>query len=179
MNTLKRIWVVALFIGLSACSESEDAFFSANDEIIFQVEYINYAWGKQHYGFLITPDGTKHTYNNPEGWFFSDDKKIGAEDFLSNLTACTAGGTVDLGKLNQMKALVLKVDENQLTTPQNTMKDAGSESYSIYVKDEQNGTYRQVILSTKGDWSQKNKDKHALEIVSWLVQLNNGGIFKD
>jgi len=179
MKTLKRLLFVTLLFGVFACTESNEEFFSATDEIVFQFEYINYAWGKQHRGFLITSDGTKYSYNNPENWVFQENNQIKAEDFLNNLSACTNDGKVDVSELNRMKALVLKVDENQLTEPKNTMYDAGSESYSFYIKDAIKGTYRQITLLNRGDWSQENKDNDAQEIANWLVGLNNGGVFKD
>ncbi len=179
MKTLKKLIFATFLFGIFACQESDEAFFSATDEIVFQFEYINYAWGKQHRGFVITSDGTKYSYNNPETWVFPENDNVKAEDFLNNLSSCTNDGKVDISKLNRMKALVLKVDENQLTKPKNTMFDAGSESYSFYVKDAVNGTYRRIILLNRGDWSQENEDKDAQEIANWLIELNDGGIFKD
>ncbi|MDX9880512.1 MAG: hypothetical protein RBS73_00505 [Prolixibacteraceae bacterium] len=179
MNTLK-LFLLAIFVcNLPSCIEDDKEYFSAGEEIVFQFEYLNYAWGKQHHGFLIAPDGTKYSYNNPENWVFRENNQIKAEDFINNLAVCVNEGKVDTDELNRMKALVLKVDETQLTEPENTMYDAGSESYSFYVKDVTKGTYRQVILLNRGDWSQENKDKDAKEIAGWLMQLNNGGIFKD
>lgn len=179
MKKLRLLFVLALLIGAFSCRETEDVFFSVNDEIAFQFEYTNYAWGKQHYGFIITSDGTKYSFNNPENWISPENSIIKAEDLLTNLATCTNEGKVDLTELNRMKNLVLKVDETQLTKSQNTMYDAGSENYSFYVKDSAKGTFRQVTLLNRGDYFQKNADEDAQEIAEWLIQLNNGGIFKN
>ena len=179
MKNLKLLFVFTLFISAFSCRETDDVFFPATDEIVFQSEYINYAWGKQHYGFIITSDGTKYSYDNPDNWIFPEDSQIKAEDFAANLVSCTNEGKVDLTKFNRMKTLVLKVDETKLSKGQNVMADAGSENYSFHVKDANKGTYRHITLVTRGDWFQENTDDDAKEIANWLIQLNNGGIFKD
>lgn len=179
MKKLRLLFVFTLFFSAFSCQKTDDVFFAATDEIVFQFEYINYAWGKQHYGFFITSDGTKYSYNNPENWIFQEDSQIKADDFLINLASCTNEGKIDLTELNRMKTLVLKVDETQLSKSRNTMYDAGNENYSFYVKDSAKGTFRQITLLNRGDFFQKNSDEDAVEIADWLLQLNNGGIFKD
>ena len=179
MKNINRLLALTLLLSVFACQKSEEEFFSANDEIVFQYENINYAWGKQHRGFIITTDGTKYSYDNPENWIFPEESQLKAEDFINNLSVCTNDGTVDKAKLNRMKTLVLKVDENQLSKSQNKMYDAGSENYSFYVKDSAKDIYRQILLLNRGDWYQENKDNDAQEIANWLIELNNGGIFKD
>ena len=39
---------------------------------MFQLEYVNYAWGYQHNGFIIDNEGNVLTYSNPENWNFPD-----------------------------------------------------------------------------------------------------------
>lgn len=179
MKKFKRLLICTLLLSAFACSKNDEIFFSANDEIVFQFEYLNYAWGKQHRGFYITANGTKYSYDNLESWIFPEESLIKAVDFGTNLSVCTNDGTVDLSKLNRMKTLVLSVDEKQLTKAKNEMYDAGSESYSFYVKDAAKGVYRQITLLNRGDWYQENSDKDAQEIANWLIELNNGGIFKE
>ena len=179
MKILKNFVILVILLGAFACKEDQEYFFTQSDEIVFQFEYTNYAWGAQHYGFFITPDGSKYTYNNPEGWIFDEEGEIKNEDFLTDLALCTEEGTVDTDELNRMKALVLKVDESQLSKSENTMYDAGSENYSFYIRDEIKGTYRRITLLNRGDYFQKNSDDDAEEIANWLIELNNGGIFSD
>ena len=61
--------------------------------ILFEFEYINYAWSYQHNGFIIDNEGNVLTYNNPENWNFPDsDLRISEKQVAENIRKCTHSG---------------------------------------------------------------------------------------
>ena len=86
---VNKILIVSLaLIILAGCKKN----FTLSDEqeIFFQYEYRNYAWGHQHSGYFIDNKGNVLTYDNPEGWNFPDsDMMIYGNKLLENLDKCT------------------------------------------------------------------------------------------
>ncbi len=177
---MKYIAVVVLSLLTIACEKDYEGLdLQDKDQIVFQAEYVNYAWGKVNKGFFITADGSKYEYDNPEKWVFPENDLILADDFIANIQQCEKVVSVDLTKLNQMKSLVLKVDEHKLGERKAVMADAGSEQYCFYIKDPAKNQLRRIVLLSRGDFFQENTDKEAQEIASWLMELNQGGVFSD
>ncbi|MDD2799252.1 MAG: hypothetical protein PHV20_11730 [Bacteroidales bacterium] len=59
MKTLLSI--LCAFLILNGCAKMDSISFS-NQKIVFQQEYINYAWGYSHNGFFIDSTGAIYTY---------------------------------------------------------------------------------------------------------------------
>ena len=62
--------MIAGVLLLPACSNEE---FPVPDdqEIFFEVNYVNYAWGFQNDGFLIDKMGRVRTFDKPKEWKFA------------------------------------------------------------------------------------------------------------
>ena len=72
MKTLsvKNIFILFTVIFITGCKKN--IVINEKQAILFQVEYINYAWGYQHNGFIIDNEGNVLTYKNPQNWNFPD-----------------------------------------------------------------------------------------------------------
>ena len=57
---------------LFATGCKKNIVINENQAVLFQVEYVNYALGYQHNGFIIDNKGNVLTYSNPENWNFPD-----------------------------------------------------------------------------------------------------------
>ena len=66
---------------------------SENQQILFQYEYVNYAWGYQHNGFIIDNEGKILTYNNPENWNFREkESNLTEAQVAENISKCKDSG---------------------------------------------------------------------------------------
>lgn len=180
MKAFKLIIATFYLVSVLSCETDEDYSVFMNQEVVFQFEYINHAWGKQHRGFFVLNDGSIYKYDNPEGWVFPSQKNnISTDDFNNNLSKATEKvGTVNANKMLEMKALINKFDKENLTEMESVMADAGAESYSFYLKSGSQD-YQNYLLLMRGDNFQKNSDKDAEQLADWLIQLNDGGIFNE
>ena len=157
---------------LGSCDQREVPV-PAEQEILFEVYYINYAWGKQHNGFLIDKNGNIKTYKNPEDWNFpSADKEISADQIAKNLTKTTLASTkISQEELNDYASRIYTIDQTKLSKPENVGADMGESIFATYNYDAEKQTYKQVLISKSGDWKTENKDKSAQEIKNWLSDI--------
>lgn len=175
-----KIWTILLMATfIIACEKEDEMRLQDFDQVVFQAEFVNFAWGRVQKGFFITSDGTMYTYDKPEKWIFPDNGFIKQQDMKNNLGKCTKSGTVNLETLNRMKALILNVDENKLSEIKAVMADAGSEKYSFFIQNPSNNELHENILLRRGDFYQENSDEDAKIITDWLIELNQGGVFSD
>ncbi len=175
---MKTLWfmvsVFVLFL-FHGCDEPET---DQNTEIIFQFEYINYAWSFQHRGFLIDKEGKILSFEKPAGWIFPENNSITTKDLINNLNkALKISGQVELKKLEEMTEIALGISNESLTKPENRMADAGTEGYYFFRLNSETRKYERTTLLQRGDWSQENKGKDADTVIKWLLEINKGGMY--
>jgi hypothetical protein len=93
MKTLfsKTFFILIAVLLISGCKKN--IVINDKQAILFQVDYINYAWGYQHTGFIIDNEGNILTYNNPQNWIFPDkDLSLSESQVRSNLESCVKTG---------------------------------------------------------------------------------------
>ena len=91
LSTSKILITATLLLFIISCKKHSNSI--DNKEILFQYEYINYAWGYQHYGYIIDNQGNVLTYNNPENWNFTGkDQTLTEEQVIQNISLCTHSG---------------------------------------------------------------------------------------
>ena len=82
--------LIALLI-ITGCKKN--VAINEKQRILFQVDYVNYAWGYQHTGFIIDNEGNVRTYKNPQNWIFPDkDFNIIESQVLENFKSCLNAG---------------------------------------------------------------------------------------
>jgi len=71
---IKKVSSVICVVLLMSCEKQEvnDTFPNARQLVLFQVEYINYAWGFSHSGFLIDSSGVVSLFKYPGDWHHPD-----------------------------------------------------------------------------------------------------------
>jgi hypothetical protein len=172
-----------LLLLLAAVSETgckKHAVLGDNQHILFQVEYINYAWGYQHSGILIDNEGKVWTYNNPENWNFADDQMNIAENLLEqNLSACKATGIViSKEDLDKFSAFIPNIASSKVTALKNIAADAGSTSYICYRHSQSTSSYKGAIIKMEGDFSCENLNFFSKKTVIWLKDVRSQLIAK-
>ena len=138
---------------------------------IFEIQYINYAWGYQHSGSIIDATGVVREFNLPAEWNFPDSEGyISEADMEENLAqlgekSCAVSKTEMLKNSDKL----IHAQEGKLTTPEHQMCDFGSLSYVGYIYEPGHNRYRYVLIRQTGDFYVENKSREASDIYDWLT----------
>jgi hypothetical protein len=141
-----------------------------NQPVLFQYEYINYAWGYRHHGFLIDENGKVNGFQQPEKWIFPDSSGMMSKlDLEYDLAQCdTVCLSVDKDSLMSFFSKIGNVRTGKIIDNGLVMADAGTGTLSAWYWSEKAGKYENVLLITNGDVSKVNSHPSVKEIVEWL-----------
>jgi hypothetical protein len=173
---MKFRFINILFIVLTAFSGTgckKNAGLNNNQHILFQIEYINYAWGYQHSGIIIDNEGKVWSYNNPENWNFADDQmSISEEQIEQNLSVSSATGIV-ISKvdLEKYSSYIPNIASSKVTALKNVAADAGSTSYICYSYSQTASSYKGTIIKMEGDFSCENLNFFSKKTALWLKEV--------
>ncbi len=165
--------VLLLILLTAGCKKS--LIRDEGQAMLFQYDYVNNAWGSQHYGFIIDKDGNVLTYNNPEEWNFADnDLIITGEQVSENLNMCSYSGTnVPEEELRKYEKYIKYLALSKISALRNTGADAGTASFICYEYSENPGTYKGTIIKMEGDFSCENLNFYSKKIASWMKDIHN------
>lgn len=141
--------------------------------ILFQYEYINYAWGYQHSGYYIDGEGNVLKYEKPEGWNFADsDNKLSSDRLFENLNKCTISEkTIPSSELSKYSRHIENIASSKVTAPKNVGADFGSIRYYCYRYDETTDTYRGYLIRMEGDYTCENLNFYSKKVASWMEDI--------
>ena len=165
IRTLTILFLIFLF---GACEKIIDY----NQTALFEVQYINHAWGYQHSGIIIDATGEVREFDLPSVWNFPDSEGyISEADMEENLAQLgEISCMVSKPDLSYYSNKLLHAQEGKLTTPEHQMCDFGSLAYSGYIYEPGNNRYRYVLLRQTGDFFVENKSREASDIYDWLTR---------
>ena len=163
------ILIITLF---SACNQ-ETIETSTNQEILFEVNHVNFAWGKQFRGLLIDKNGQIMTYDNPVKWNLIDGKDgLTLNQIKENISNTVISKTkVSAADLQNYASKMNAMASQDFTKPVSGGADRGITSFYAYRYDADKQIYTPVLLSQIGDLETYNTDKSAVEISSWLKEI--------
>jgi hypothetical protein len=174
-NQALRLTLISfLFIAiLSGCSKNNPP--AEKPAILFQLEYINHAWGYQHAGYIIDGDGNILRYKNPEAWNFpSVDSCLTPEEVSDNMARCTSTGKrVPPEELFKYSRLIKNLSLSEVSAVKNVMSDAGSTEYLCFRYSEKLGKYRRYIIKKEGNSTCENLNFFSKRVSSWMKNLND------
>lgn len=172
-----RSFVCLLVLLVHSCND-RTAPPQAQQQILYEVESVNFAYGYQHRGYYIDLRGAVHSYN------FKGTGEVWRD---------SAGGTFSeqtlMKKFSHHDSLLVMADRDSLLwsyglvkealngTTTDTIKagaDRGSVFYNVYVYDPGVGMYQRVTLREEGDWSFHNQSPGAMQLVDWLKSTVRG-----
>jgi hypothetical protein len=165
--------IVALLLLFSGCRKG---FFAGNQEIWFQVDYVNYAWGYQHDGFLIDMSGNVLIYDNPVSWNFPDENmNITQQEIKENLRLCSPSGLkIPETELARYSSYIPNIAVSKVTSPRQTAADAGSVSFLCYLVNGSEDSYKGTLIRQEGDWTRENLNFYSKRVVAWLKEIQAG-----
>ncbi len=148
---------------------------SDKQAILFQFDYVNYAWGYQHNGFIIDNEGNVLTYNNPVDWNFPDnDFYISEDDIAENLSKCLlTGKKITETELKKYTNHINNIAASKVTALKNSGADAGSLEYICYQFSEGSGIYKGSLIKMEGDFTCENLNFYSKKVATWLRDIHN------
>jgi hypothetical protein len=147
---------------------------SQNQKILFQTEYINYAWGYQHQGFIIDNNGNVLTYNLPVKWNFPhNDSILTAEQVDENLSACVPSGIrIPPSELQKYINYIDNISLSKVSRPVSVGADMGSMAYYCFRFSESTNSYKASIIKMEGDIEYENFNFYSKRVITWLKGIN-------
>jgi hypothetical protein len=169
----KTIFFALLVMAMPGCKKNY--IISDKQAILFQFEYINYAWGYQHNGFYIDNEGNVLTYNNPENWNFPDNNsRLSEAQILENLGKCTRTSIkISQDELQKYSNYIRNIASSKVTALRNIGADAGSLEFLCYQFFEDSETYKSYIIKRDGDFTCENLNFYSKKVVTWMKDINN------
>jgi hypothetical protein len=167
------IFVLLIVFTISGCKKN--VVIDEKQAILFQVDYVNYAWGYQHNGFLVDNQGNILTYKNPQAWNFPDkDFNLSESQVLDNIGNClNTGKKIPKEELKKYASHIKNISSSKVTALKNVSADAGSIEYICYQFSEKTGIYKGTLIKMEGDFTCENLNFFTKKVTTWLKNIND------
>lgn len=162
-----------VFLSLTCEKEATVAPKLDTQEVLFEVSYINFAWGEQASVFYVKSDGTVK-YHNGKPKYFSENSKgqLTEVELKENLAlASTTKKQIATTELDKYSALIANLKEESFSKKTQVGADMGAYTYKAYQFSETEKVYRAIKLAEEGDWTSYNLDPNAKILTEWLKSL--------
>lgn len=171
LPAIKIMLFILLSVQLEGCKKTN--VISERQSILFEFEYVNYAWNYQHYGFIIDNEGNVLTYYNPESWNFPDrELRISQTQVAENLSMCTHSGIrISKSELQKYSGHIINIASSRVTALKNAADDAGSAEYICYQYSEASGMYKGTIIKMEGDFTCENLNFYSKKVADWMKNI--------
>jgi hypothetical protein len=158
---------------LNGCKKN--VVINEKQAILFQVDYVNYARGYQHFGFIIDNQGNILTFMNPQTWNFPDkDFNLSESQVRDNLGNCTnSGKKIPQDELKKYAGYIKNISSSKVTAQKNVAADAGSMEYICYQLSEKSGIYKGSLIKAEGDFTRENLNFFSKKVSTWLKNIND------
>jgi hypothetical protein len=172
ITLLKFLFVLFVIYVFTGCKKH--TVINERQAILFQVDYVNYAFGYQHNGFIIDNEGRVLTYKNPQEWIFPDkDFKLSGNQVHENIEKCRfSGKIIPSEELIRYARYIKNISSSKVTAPKNVAADAGSLEYICYQFWETSDTYKGCIIKMEGDFTCENLNFYSKKVSTWLKNIN-------
>lgn len=169
---MKNLYFIFILILLLSACEKKKSFETR--KIVFEYDYINYAWGYQHKGWLVDTNGVVRLHQSAdehETWKLADNSGYISENDLQHNydLSDTVIYNLDPSEVKGKITLLNSISENDLSEKSHPMADAGVGSLYGYVWDKNVQKYKRIFLAQSGDIAQVNNNANAVILKNWLI----------
>ncbi len=173
INSARLAYIATLIIFIAGCDK--DHSISERQEILFQYDYNNNAWGPEHSGYLIDNKGDVLTYNNPVGWNYSDDYYIMTEDKINeNIQKCELTEVrIPIEELHKYSKYIRNIAYSKISAKRNVSNDAGLTRFICYKYSESTGLYEGHLIKMEGDYTCENLNFFSKKVAVWMRDISN------
>jgi hypothetical protein len=144
--------------------------------ILFEVEYVNHAWGYKCSGWYIDGAGQRYSYNYEHGddpWQPKNDEAITEQELLEKYSHGEEFlGNVDSIEFATAKGLILASAVGSMSDTSSRCADFGIVRYLAYVRDDSTLIYRPVLLYQHGDMALRNRSAQARTLFAWMQRVS-------
>jgi hypothetical protein len=177
MSPTRRILTLTALAAAAACSNSATDLGDIPDdqEFLFEVEYVNYAWTFIWKGFHVDRDGGVRSYQLGTPWPHAGDASFSPETLNEKYAeAPESVSTVALDELGRRVASIPAAAAGPLADPVQRCADAGTVTFTAWIFDSGTKRYQPVLLRMNGDVARENRATAANELYAWLATLVPG-----
>jgi hypothetical protein len=169
----KTVLITLLVLIVSGCKKNY--VISDKQAILFQLEYVNNAWGYQHNGFIIDSEGNILTYDNPENWNFpNNDFSLIESQVLDNMAKCIQSDKkIPKEELQKYSNYITNIASSKVTAVKNSAANAGSLEFICYKYSESSGMYKGYLIKKEGDFTCENLNFYSKKVAAWMRDINN------
>jgi len=167
------IFVLLIAFTISGCKKN--VAIDEKQAILFQVDFVNYAWEYKHNGFLVDNQGNILTYKNPQVWNFPDkDFNLSENQVRDNIGNClNTGKKIPNEELKKYANHIKNISSSKVTALKNVSADAGSIEYICYQFSEKTGIYKGTLIKMEGDFTCENLNFFTKKVTTWLKNIND------
>lgn len=143
---------------------------------LFEIEYINHAWGRFWYGTYVDNQGRVYRYalGSEDAWRpVRGDAFTEAELRRKYSHGDSLLGTVTLSTLRDRAAMIPAAADGALSEPVYPCRDAGTITFRTFLYDADARLYRPVLLYQAGDEARQNRARSARLLTGWLQTLDD------
>jgi hypothetical protein len=171
---LVKIILITLTVLFITCCKKNNVI-SDKQSILFQFDYVNYAWGYQHNGFIIDNEGNVLSNSNSEDWNFPDnDFTLSENQVVENIKKCAqTGKKIPKEELQKYANYIKNIASSKVTALKNVAFDRGSSEFICYQFLESTGTYKGYLIKMEGDFTCENLNFYSKKVVAWMKDINN------
>jgi len=175
MKTILLNIFLLLLSAFSITGCKKNVVINEKQAILFQVDYVNYALGYKHNGFIIDNQGNVLTYKNPRNWNFPDkDLNLTENQVHDNIGYChNSGIKIPLDELKKYAGYIKNISSSQVTALKNVAADAGSMQYICYQFSENPGIYKGSLIKMEGDFTRENLNFFTKKVATWLKNISD------
>ncbi|WP_025764229.1 hypothetical protein [Dyadobacter tibetensis] len=163
----------AMLLLCMACADDSIEKVTPKQELYFEVNYSNNAWGNQFKGFLINNRGQVLQYDLPAQW---NKANVGvgltAEQVKENLEIATlVDEKVDSSLFERQVQAIALLGAPSFSKRVSGGADRGTVLYYAYKFDTEKGNYTPILLAEAGDWEKHRLDPEAQNLLVWLQEI--------
>jgi hypothetical protein len=164
----KIILGILLLMLTAACKKNN--LISDKQTVLFQFEYINYAWGYQHTGYFIDKEGNVLTYTNPREWNFPGKNLTLSDKQMAENVAMCSPSSIKISKEDVQKYYnyIKNISSSKVTALKNVAADAGSSEFFCFQLSEKTGMYNGSLIKMEGNFTCENLNFYSKKVVSWM-----------
>lgn len=144
--------------------------------ILFEVAYVNFAWGYRCEGWYIDGEGRRYSYSyarDDDPWRPQNPEAITEQELLDKYShGARFLGTVDPAAVATARSLIPASSVGRMSDRVSVCRDFGGAGYLAYVRDDSSLTYHPVLLYQQGDWAYRNLSAEARTLFDWLREVS-------
>jgi hypothetical protein len=160
----------------AACAYGQKQKPQVSEQRIYcEISYTNFAWGYQHRGLYVDPQGQLYSYQYKRGdkpWSPRSADSATEQELEEKYShGRTLIRKIDLQELQEKYKLVEPASKGKMSKRLQRGADQGSSVTRCYLFEAAGERYKEVELKVAGDWSYENLAPSAKKLAMWLASL--------